>query len=170
MSEWNEFRVTFTRSWKSRLARPAKATAARGRGADPPKKEDWGLTEDGIVDLQKGVREWKDDFVASIVLAMVTISQSVRLGGRGNSRPGPGPLSVGPMFFDEAELFYGVGGRLSISLKGRVVVRANNVDAAQLMLEDMQERTKLDASIEVWSDLATLAAESAAEQQEAANG
>jgi hypothetical protein len=157
VSEWNEFRVTFSRSWKHASARPAKKH-------NPPQKEDWGLT-DGIVDLQKGVREWKDDFVASIVEATVSISQSVRLGGRGDSRPGPGRLSVGPLFFDEAELSYGVGGRLSIHLKGQIVVRARNAEEAQLLLEDMRERTKLDANIEVWSDLATLAAE-----KEAANG
>ena len=137
MSEWNEFRVVFKRSWME------EKRSSDGLGADL--RPDWGVEVDAkgcaSVDVQQAVAGWKNHALEEIY----------RAGAQQRK------LRVGPFVLEEAHLeLMTVGGSLRLVLEGRVVVRASTPAEAEEALDRFKNKVKMAGTITVLSDLEAL--------------
>ncbi len=136
MSEWNEFRVVFKRSWSEEARSPMATTVPR---------PDWGVAVDAkgcaSVDVQQVVVGWKNHVLEEIY----------RAGAQQRK------LLVGPFVLEEAHLeLMTVGGSLRLVLEGRMVVQAATPVEAEEALSHFKNKGKVTGTITVLSDLEAL--------------
>jgi len=139
MSEWNEFRVVFKRSWVEEKREKSGRSSARW-------PEDlWGVEVDAkgcaSVDVQQAVAGWKNHALEEIC----------RAGAQQRK------LRVGPFVLEEAHLeLMNVGGSLRLVLEGRVLVRASTPADAEEALDRFKNKANISGTITVLSDLEAL--------------